>query len=189
MGTIQQEPTKIVNGIDVRKLNSTIEAISKDPDLASFEFHVINEWVDGAKSRTTVDKLQRADQTIALRQPYVIQADEPIELVGSDSAPSAIISTLHALASCLSVVIAYNAAMRNINIDKLTIEIEGDVDVHGFLGLSTEVRPGFQDIRVEVDLKSSAPRSEVEELVRYAQKVSPLVDTLRNRIPVEINLL
>jgi uncharacterized OsmC-like protein len=115
-------------------------------------------------------------------------SDEPEVLMGSGTAPNSITSVLQALASSLSVSIVYHAAARDIQIDRLTIHMDGDIDLHGFLGLSSEVRPGFQDIRVTVDIQSQAPREDVEELLRYAQKVSPIVDTLRNRIPVEISL-
>jgi hypothetical protein len=73
-------------------------------------------------------------------------------------------------------------------IDKLSITMEGDLDLHGFLGLSKEVRPGFQDVRVTVELRSESPRHEIEALVRDSQKRSPILDSLRNRIPVEIEL-
>jgi uncharacterized OsmC-like protein len=188
MGPVHQKTTKLMNGIDVDKLQGTIDAIGKDPDLALFSFRAVNEWVDGAQTKTTVEDLNAGNKTITHRQPFVIRSDEPEVLVGGDTAPNAIVSLLHALASCLSVSIVYNAAMREIPIDSLSITVEGDVDVHGFLGLSKEVRPGFQDVRVEVELKTDASRARVEELVNYAQKVSPVLDSLRNRIPVEVSV-
>jgi uncharacterized OsmC-like protein len=119
----------------------------------------------------------------------VIQSDEPKVLLGSDSAPNSIVSLLHSLASCLSVSIVYNAAERGIVLDKLSISMEGDLDLHGFLGLSTEVRPGFQDVRVRVNIASSGTsKVELENLVRYSQKISPILDSLRNRIPVEVEM-
>lgn len=188
MEIIQEEFTKVVNGVDVKKLEATIQAINKDPDLATFRFRAVNEWVDGAQNKTVVDRLEGGQKEISHHEPFVLRSDQPEVLMGTDTAPNSLVSVLHALASCLSVSIVYNAAARDIPIDRLTISMEGDIDLHGFLGLSSEVRPGFQDIRVEVDLESSAPKGEVEELIRYSQKVSPVVDTLRNRIPVEIGL-
>jgi len=188
MDTVQEELTKIVNGVDVRKLQATIEAINRDPDLAVFSFHATNEWVDGAQTKTIVDSMEGGPHTIRHREPFVLRSDEPEVLLGADTAPNSIVNLLHSLASCLSTTIVYHAAAREIPIDRMTISLDGDIDLHGFLGLSSEVRPGFQDIRVTVDLQSEAPRADVEELLRYAQKVSPIVDTLRNRIPVEIAL-
>ncbi len=185
METIQEDFTKVVNGVDVKKLQATIEAINKNPDLASFSFHTVTEWVDGAQNKTLIDRREGDTQG---GEPFVMLSDEPEVLMGSGTAPNSITSVLQALASSLSVSIVYHAAARDIQIDRLTIHMDGDIDLHGFLGLSSEVRPGFQDIRVTVDVQSQAPREDVEELLRYAQKVSPIVDTLRNRIPVEISL-
>ena len=142
----------------------------------------MTEWVDGARNRPC-----RAVTAKGKGEPFVLVSDEPELLMGRHRAE------LHrpgvaGPASRLSVSMVYHAAAREMQIDKLTISIDGDIDLHGFLGLSSEVRPGFQDIRVEVDVQSPAPREEIEELLRYAQKVSPVVDSLRNRIPVEISL-
>lgn len=188
MDTIHEENARVVNGVDVQKLEATIEAINQNPDLAEFTFHATNEWIDGAHNKTTIERTNGGPEVMVRSEPFVVHSDQPAVLMGKDKAPNAITMLLHALASSLSVAIVYNAATREIPIDKLSISIEGDVDLHGFLGLSQEVRPGFQDVRVEVDLQSDAPRAQLEELVKYAQKVSPVVDTLRNRIPLEINL-
>lgn len=188
MDTIHEEKVRTVNGVDVQKLEATIEAINKNPDLAEFTFHATNEWVDGAHNKTVIERTVGGSEEMVRNEPFVVHSDQPGVLMGNDEAPNAVTLLLHALASSLSVAIVYHAARREIAIDKLSISIEGDVDLHGFLGLSQEVRPGFQDVRVEVDLRSDAPRAQVEDLVRYAQKVSPVVDTLRNRIPLEITL-
>lgn len=187
MGTIQREQVKIINGVNVQKLEAAIEAIGRDPDIALLTFHAANEWVDGGRSRTTIERTAGGKEG-ARSKPFVVRADQPGPLLGTDEAPSAIAMLLHALASSLSASLIYHAAARGVTVDKLSIRLEGDVDLHGFLGLSQEVRPGFQDVRVEVDVLSDAPRAELEELVRYAQRVSPVVDTLRNRIPLEITL-
>jgi uncharacterized OsmC-like protein len=183
-----QELKHNINGVDVRKLQETIQAINEDPDLASFSFQAVNEWVEGARSRTIVQKHMGGNELVERQQPFILESDEPTTLLGGDSAPNSIVSLLHSLASCLSVTIVYNAAVRGIPIDKLSISMEGDLDIHGFLGLSKEVRPGFQDVRVTVDLRSEAPREDIEDLLRYSEKRSPILDSLRNRIPVEVEL-
>ena len=188
MASIHQELKHSINGVDVQKLEETIQAINEDPDMASFSFNAVNEWVDGARSKTTVQRYMGGNQTVEREQPFVLESDEPASILGGDSAPNSIVSLMHSLASSLSVTIVYHAASRGIAIDKLTITVDGDVDLHGFLGLSKEVRPGFQDLRLIVDLRSDAPREEVEDLLRYSEKRSSILDSLRNRIPVEVEL-
>lgn len=188
MDIIHGEAKRFVNGIDVQKLESTIEAINSDPDLASYSFHAVNEWVEGAQSRTIVRRFEGGSEHVERARPFIIQSDEPEVLLGSDTAPNPVVSLLHSLAACLSVTLVYNASARGITLDKMSISIEGDLDLHGFYGLSKEVRPGFQDVRLKVSISSDASRADIEDLVRHAQKVSPILDSLRNRIPVEVEV-
>src|SRR6266702_414278 len=66
--------------------------------------------------------------------------------------------------------------------------LEGDIDLHGFLGLSEQIRPGYQNIRVSYRVKSDAPREKLEELCEYVQKTSPVLDIISNPIPVSVTL-
>ena len=93
---------------------------------------------------------------------------------------------LHALASCLAVGFAYNAAAEGIEIDRLEMDAEGEVDLHGFLGLSDSVRPGYQNIRVTYRVDWDAGPEKVDELCEYAQQTSPVMDILRNPVDMEV---
>jgi uncharacterized OsmC-like protein len=96
---------------------------------------------------------------------------------------------LHALASCLAVGFVYNAAAQGITVESLEFDLEGDIDLHGFLGLSNEVRPGYENIALAYRVKSDAPRAKILELCEYVQKTSPVLDMLRNPVPVSIKLV
>jgi uncharacterized OsmC-like protein len=67
-------------------------------------------------------------------------------------------AVLHALASCLAVGFIYNAAAQGINVESLSFDLEGDLDLRAFLGLSDQVRPGYENIRLTYRVKSDAPR-------------------------------
>ncbi len=121
-------------------------------------------------------------------RPFVLEGDEPPVLLGTNAAPNAVETVLHALASCLAVGFVYNAAARGIRVDSLEFTLDGDVDLHGFLGLSDRVRPGYQGIRVAYRVKADAPREEIVALCDYVQKTSPVLDILRNAVPVTVNL-
>jgi uncharacterized OsmC-like protein len=102
--------------------------------------------------------------------------------------PNAVETVLSALASCLTVGIVYNAAARNINVESLSFTLEGDIDLHAFLGLSDRVRPGYQNIRLDCRIKSDAPREKLEELWAYVQRTSPVLDIVRNPVPVSLTM-
>jgi uncharacterized OsmC-like protein len=184
-----QTSTKTFNGVNVEQLVETINHVKEQPDLAKFRFRARNEWIDGAHSRTTIQKFYGAGQEHrGESNPFVMEGDEPHVLLGNDKAPNAVESVLHALASCISVGFIYNAAAQNIKVDKLEINMEGDLDLHGFLGLSDSRRPGYNNIRLTYKVKSDASKETLNELCSYVQKTSPVLDIIKNPVPVSISM-
>lgn len=109
-------------------------------------------------------------------------------LLGGNAGPNAVEAILHALASCLAVGFVYNAAAQGITVESLNFDLEGDLDLQAFLGLSEDVRPGFENIRLTYRVKSDAPREKIEALCDYVQRTSPVLDMLRNPVPVSVAL-
>ena len=167
--------SQLKNGVDVEALNATLSAIKLDPAKAKFKFRSMTHWLGGARSRTEI-------------KDFVLESDEPIPLLGSNIAPNAVEMVLAALGSCLSVGFAYSAAGMGINLQSLELNIEGDLDVHGFLGLSKEIRPGYKNIRVAIRLKSDASGEKIKELFDHVIETSPVTDIIRNPVPVDILL-
>jgi uncharacterized OsmC-like protein len=183
-----QTPT-LINGVNVDQLVGTVNAIKQNPDLARFQFRAHNEWLEGGHSRTFIQGFYGAGQEDTSRtKPFVLEGDEPPVLLGDNVGPNAVEVVLHALASCLSVGFVYNAAAQGINIESLEFELEGDLDLHAFLGLSDQVRPGYENIRLSYRVKSNAPREKIVALCEYVQKTSPVLDIIRNPVPVTISL-
>jgi uncharacterized OsmC-like protein len=177
------------NGIDVQQLQQTIQAIGAQPELARFNFRAESTWQGGARSRTTFQDFRGAGREDDSRShPLVLEGDEPPVLLGSNQAPNAVEAVLHALASCLTVGFVYNAAARGIQVDALSFELEGDLDLRPFLGLDGGGRPGYQGIDVRYRVEADAPRAELEELCEYVQQTSPVLDILKNPVPVRVHL-
>ena len=179
----------IVNGVNVDQLVDTVNLIKAHPDLARFTFRATTEWQQGALSRTKIQGFYGAGAEDTSRgEPFYVAGDEPPVLLGRNGAPNAVELTLAALASCLIVGFIYNAAAQGIQVDKLEFDLEGDLDLHGFLGLSEEVRPGYEGIRLSCRVQSNAPRQKLEELCEYVQRTSPVLDLIRNPVPVSVTL-
>ena len=184
-----QVTSQMVNGVDVGRLVGTVDAIQSNPDLAKFKFRAQTEWISGGHSRTKIQSFYGAGAEDTSRvQPLILEGDEPPVLLGQNAGPNAVETILHALASCLGVGFIYNAAAQGIHVEQLDFSIEGNLDLRGFLGLSRTVRPGYEDIRVSYRVKSDAPREKLEELCEYVQRTSPLLDIIRNPVPVTITL-
>lgn len=176
-----------LNGVDVDQLQETINALKEDAALAHFQFRAKSQWTGGAQSRSEFQSFYGAGREDDSRtQPLVVEGDEPPVLLGTNQAPNAVESVLHAIASCLSVGFAYNAAAQNIKVESLEFELEGDIDLRAFLGLSDEVRPGYEGITVKYHVEADAPPEKIDELCAYVQKTSPVMDMIRNPVPVEV---
>jgi uncharacterized OsmC-like protein len=178
------------NGVNVTQLIDTIEAIKKQPDLAKFQFRAHTAWDSGGRSHTEIQGFFGAGVEDSSRsKPFVLVGDEPGVLLGGNAGPNAVEASLHALASCLSVGFIYNAAAMGIEVSSLEFDLEGDIDLQGFLGLSEVVRPGYSGIRIKYRVRADAPRDKLEELCDYVQRTSPVLDIIRNPVPVSIDLV
>lgn len=175
------------NGVDVEQLTATIDAIQEKPELARFQFRSRTEWLAGGHSRTRIQSFYGAGREDDSRvEPHRLEGDEPAVLLGSDAAPNAVEAVLHALASCLAVGFVYNAAARGIDVTRLEFETEGDLDLRAFLGLSDQVRPGYEQIRLRYRVDCDASDDVVEELCAHVQRTSPVLDMLRNPVRVGV---
>lgn len=182
--------TEALNGVDVEQLTETINQVKEDPDLAKFNFRAHTEWMNGAFARTEIQDFYGAGKEDDSRtEPFVMEGDEPPVLLGSNKAPNAVETVLHALTSCLAVGFVYNAAAKGIEVENLNFDISGDIDLHAFLGLSDEIRPGYENIKVSYKVNCDASREEVEELCEYVQKTSPVLDIIKNPVPVTVEMV
>jgi uncharacterized OsmC-like protein len=187
--TTEVDAPTLVNGVNVDQLVGTVNAIKANPALARFTFRARTEWAGGGHSRTTIQGFYGAGAEDTSRvRPFVLEGDEPPVLLGQNAGPNAVEAVLHALASCLAVGFVYNAAAQGIQIQQLSFELEGDLDLQAFLGLADTVRPGYEGIRLTYYVRADAPREKLEALCDYVQRTSPVLDIIRNPVPVTIRL-
>ena len=181
--------TTIRNGVDVDRLIATIAAVKDDGNLASFTFRAGGAWESGGRNRGEIGVFDHAGSATTERPvPFELTGDEPPVLLGTNSGPNAVELVLQALAFCYSVGFVYNAAARGIEIQELRYEIEGDLDLHRFLGLGGS-RAGFSAIRARSWVRSSSTTAaQLEELNRYVLDTSPVRDILANPVPVAVEL-
>ena len=185
---IEQVEQKIVNGVNVTKLVGTIDAIKNSPIISKFNFRAKGRWIDGGHNQTTINEFYGACQTHNRSQPFVYDEDEPPVLLGQDHGANAGEYALAALSSCLTTTLIYHAAAQGVTIDEVESTLSGDIDLQGYLGMSENVRNGYEKIKVTFKVKSEAPKEKIRELVELAQKRSPVFDIISNPTPVEVSL-
>jgi uncharacterized OsmC-like protein len=178
----------IRNGVDTATLFATRDAIKGDPELAKFQFRASNRWISGAQSESTLQGFFGARQEMSHKAAYTATADHPAILVGDDNGPSPVEFLLHALAACLTAGIANVAAARGINLTEVSSVVEGDIDLLGVLGLSDEVRNGYQQIRVTFNVKGGDDADKLRQVVEQSRKRSAVYDVLTHGVPISIDV-
>jgi len=176
------------NGVDTPTLFATLDAVKAQPQLAKFQFRVSNRWMSGTNSVSRMEAFAGAGGEHAHKGEYSYDADHPAVLVGQDKAPTPVEFLLHALASCITAGIANIAAARGVTLTEVTSRIEGDIDLLGLLGLSKDVRNGYQRIRATFDIKGDAPAAKLREIVEQSRARSAVFDVLTNGVPVEVEV-
>jgi uncharacterized OsmC-like protein len=175
------------NGVDTAALFATLDAVKGDPDIAKFRFRATNTWVSGTHNRSTIHGFHGAKQEMTHRQPFTFDADHPPVLVGTDNGPTPAEYVLHALAACLTAGIASIAAARGVTLTEVSATVEGDIDLLGVLGLSGQVRNGYQQIRVGFTLRGDDP-DKLRSVVEQSRQRSAVFDVVTNGVPVSIDV-
>jgi uncharacterized OsmC-like protein len=175
------------NGVDTATLFATLDAVKADPEIAKFRFRATNAWVTGTHNRSTIHGFHGAKQEMTHREPFTFNADHPPVLVGTDNGPTPAEYLLHALAACLTAGIANIAAARGITLTEVSSTVEGDIDLLGILGLSDEVRNGYQQIRVSFTLRGDDPEK-LRSVVEQSRRRSAVFDVVTNGVPVSIDV-
>jgi len=174
------------NGVDTPTLFATLDVVKAQPEIAQFRFRVSNRWVSGTNSRSRMETFTGAGGPHEHKRVYEYDADHPGVLVGSDEAPTPVEFLLHGLAGCITAGIANIAAARGVTLTEVTSRIEGDINLLGVLGLSKDVRNGYEKIRATFDVKGDAPAETLREIVQQSRARSAVFDVLTNGVPVEI---
>ncbi len=176
------------NGIDINALQQTIRAIQENPTLAQFNFRALNRWVDGTHNRAMVKDFYEGGQKDESRtETLVYEEDEPPVLLGNNKGGNPVEYILVGLSGCLTTALVAQAAARGVKLKSVKSQLEGDLDIRGFLGLDDTIRNGYQQIRVNFNIESDEPEETIRELVDMAQKRSPVFDIVTHQVPVTVD--
>ncbi len=170
------DSSNLLNEVDIDAVADLVGKIQEEPDVAATKWNAVVKWKGGFRSEATI------------REFAPIASDEPGTLGGTDSGPNPVEQILAAYGNCLAVGYAANATVAGIEIKDLSIELEGDIDLHTFLGLK-EGNAGYDNITVKVNIDTDASPEALQELHDKVSNTSPVGHTLGRAIPVKIELI
>ncbi|MFE8989958.1 OsmC family protein [Streptomyces collinus] len=180
----------VINDIDVQALEDTTAAVEANPQLGQATFSVDGAWQGGCRLTAQTGALTQAGERDESRvAKYTMSSDEPAALLGTDTAVSPAEYLLQALAGCYTVTLAALGAAQGIELKGFRLELEGAIDLRGFLGIDPAIRRGLQQVRVHLHVDApDTPREQIEELIALVENRSPIRDILVSPVDVVTTL-
>ena len=171
----------LVNGLDVDNLMKVVGTVKENWEKGRTVWKASTTWKGGFKVETC-------------SRDFTLLADEPEMLCGTNTAANPVEMILQAYGACLTIGYAMNAAVRGIKIDDIKVDLEGEIDLPGFLGLEPPEQlhmsrlPGFKNITVRVKIKSQTDKSALQDLHRHVIGTSPVGVTLSRPVAIQTTL-
>jgi len=161
----------IINGIDTEAVKDLINRVANDSKEGLTSWKVSTSWKGGARTETQVDGYHIGGQYI--QKDFSISTDEPLELGGTNQAANPQETLMAAFNACMTVGYVVGCAMEGVELEKLRIETEGDIDLRGFLGLDTSVKPGYDEIHYTVYIKGNGTEEQFQKVHETVTATSP----------------
>jgi uncharacterized OsmC-like protein len=178
------------NDVDLTNIKQFDQAVRDNPALGKITMKVQSTWERGTKAVVTVGTMYAQGESVFPRtRRFVIMSDDPAPLGGVDSAPAPTETLMAALAGCVTSGIATNAALFDVPLEALSIDMEADIDLRGVLGHDKTARNGISDIRYTVTIQSPAPEEKVRKCKETIDRKSPIRDTLANPVNITSELV
>ena len=178
----------IDNGVNVQALLDARGVLVDAPGAAQFTWRASTKWENGVHSTTRVHNFFGLGEEQSHKRESVFDADPPAVFAAEDNGITPIEYLLVGLTSCLTAGVAAVAQNRGIQIRSIEATVEGDHDIRGILGADSDVRNGFNDVRVNFKIDADANQQEIEALVAQSQKRSAVFDALTNPTEVTVSV-
>jgi uncharacterized OsmC-like protein len=176
------------NGVNVQALLDAREVLKGAPEAAQFTWRASATWQNGVHSRIKVNSFFGLGQEQNHLEESVFEADHPEVFAATDNGITPIEYLIVGLASCLTAGVASVAQNRGIQLRSVEATVEGAHDIRGILGADSDVRNGYNDIKVTFTIDADASRQEIEALVAQSQKRSAVFDALTNPTNVVVEV-
>src|SRR5215468_7791259 len=180
--------TTVANGVNVQALLDAREVLKGAPEAAQFTWRATSRWNNGVHSTTKIQNFFGLGQEQKHKAEAAFEADHPEIFAAQDNGITPIEYLLVGLAGCLTAGVAAVAQNRGIQLRSVESTVEGGHDIRGMLGVDSDVRNGFNDIKVTFTIDADASRQEIEALVAQSQKRSAVFDAITNPTDVTVEV-
>src|SRR5262245_22763503 len=187
-GRLMMENTKANNGVNVGALLAAREALKSAPEAAKFTWRASCKWRNGTHSVSTVQGFHGLGQEQKHKTEFAFEADHPEVFASEDLGATPVELVLCGLASCLTAGVAAVAQNRGIQLRSVEATLEGSMDIQGILGIDSDVRNGYDNIKVTFSIDADAPKADIEALVAQSQKRSAVYDIVTNPTNVTVEV-
>lgn len=168
---LKKQVTNHLNGINVEALSGVMDEIRRDASKGLVEFRVKTDWRGQTRSESTVESYRIGGQNVARR--FRVAVDEPLELLGENTAPNPQEMLMTALNSCIMVGYVVGSAVNGIELESVSIETHGELDLRGFLGLDDSVAPGYETMKYTVRIKGNGTAEQFQKVHENVCRTSP----------------
>jgi uncharacterized OsmC-like protein len=180
--------TPVDNGVNVEALVGAREALTAAPEAAQFQWRATCKWMNGTHSQSTVEGFFGLGAEQSHNKKFSFDADHPELFASEDKGATPVEYVLVGLASCLTAGVAAVAQYRQIQLRSVSATLEGEMDVQGILGIDSDVRNGFNGIKVTYTIDADASPDEIKALVAQSQKRSAVYDIVTNPTNVTVEV-
>ena len=180
--------TTVTNGVNVQALLDAREVLKGAPEAAQFTWRASAKWQNGVHSTIKVQSFFGLGEERTHKEESEFEADHPEVFAAEDNGITPIEYLLVGLASCLTAGVASVAENRGIQLRSVESTVEGAHDIRGILGADSDVRNGFNDIKVTFTIDADASKEDIEALVAQSQKRSAVFDALTNPTNVTVEV-
>jgi uncharacterized OsmC-like protein len=177
------------NGVNVQALLDAREALKDAPAATQFTWRASCKWVNGTYSEAKVSNFFGLGEEQTHKTETTFEADHPEIFASEDRGITPIEYLLVGLASCLTAGIASVAQNRGVQLRSVESKLEGQMDIQGILGMDSDVRNGYEDIKVVFDIDADASQEDIEAIVAQSQKRSAVYDALTNPVNVTVEVV
>src|SRR4249920_2230998 len=181
--------TTVNNGVNVDALLAAREALRGAPQAAKFKWRASCKWKNGTHTNSTVQGFHGLGAEQKHKTEFSFEADHPEIFASEDLGATPVEYVLVGLASCLTAGVAAVAQNRGIQLRSVEAKLEGSMDIQGILGIDSDVRNGYDDIKVTFNIDADASKKEIEALVAQSQKRSAVYDLITNPVNVTVEVV